>query len=458
VRELPGMPWLTRRVPLRPTRPEVEVLAEAGGAPVVISRRLGRGTVVTLAFDAGRQICALQQGVAGPDSLTVEDRYPNLLRPGLHSDDLVADARLLAASVPYADVFERFLLSLIEQAAPLPRWWMFPDAAVGAYFVTHDENGFGDASAWVAAAERAQQLPATWFVARSEALTPKGIEQLLVDRERVALGLSWNLQQGKEGAYRPSGLLGFTPWLWQQTLSDQADWFSKLTNRPVHFSRSFGAGWSDSWALPPEAMAAEGVRLDSSYGPTAGRGQGYLNGTGLPFTLLDSRGLPLTGLREQPFLVSWEGRKGAGETLTRLLQASAETYHQAVTVRLSPAAYREEPDVELYRLWRQGWNEAKRLGLWSADFRTWIAFLDARRTGGLTSTFDGTMMLIEARAQVDGQTLALPAQWAGRPAGPVTLDSVAASPKRLNAVGGDVLLLPLRKGTHSVVIEYMEGP
>ena len=62
------------------------------------------------------------------------------------------------------------------------------------------------------------------------------------------------------------------------------------------------------------------------------------------------------------------------------------------------------------------------------------------------------------QAVAEGQTLALPAQWAGRPAGPVTMDGSEAHPIRLRGVGGDLLLLPMERGSHSVAIEYVELP
>ncbi|MBM4319005.1 MAG: hypothetical protein FJ125_03380, partial [Deltaproteobacteria bacterium] len=105
VRELPSMPWRTQMQSLKVVRSDVEVLAEAEGMPVVVRRTLGQGTVIVLALDVGRQITSLQQGTPVPGSLKVEDRYPQLLRQGLYTDDLVADPRLLTANVPYADVF-----------------------------------------------------------------------------------------------------------------------------------------------------------------------------------------------------------------------------------------------------------------------------------------------------------------------------------------------------------------
>jgi len=66
--------------------------------------------------------------------------------------------------------------------------------------------------------------------------------------------------------------------------------------------------------------------------------------------------------------------------------------------------------------------------------------------------------MVTATAAGDRQTLALPAQWAGRPAGPVEIGSLPVTPRRLAAPGGDLLLLNLPRGTSTVLIEYLGAP
>ena len=459
VQEMTGMPWVTTHVPLRVVRGDVEVLAEAVGQPVITRRPLGRGQVIALGFDAGRQITALQQGTAKVGTRDVEDRYPGLLRPGLRTEDLVADSRLLAATVPYADLFERFLLTLLEGATPLPRWWLFPDSSSGAFLMTHDEGGMGDRAFWAAQIEQEQEVPATWFLAQGPHLTPAGMERLSPKPGRGAtVGLTYDLGPAADALDEPTQVFGLTVLRRQLPLLEQADWLQSLASRPLRYSRTRDLRWGPGYAQPFAALAAAGIRIDSSYGPASGRGQGYLFGTGLPFLVLDSRGLPFDGLRELPVVVSFEGRKLAREVLERLLRESAETYHQAVTCRVSEAAYATDPDVEHYRLWRSGLTSARRLGLWVTDLASYDQFLTTRRAGSLSSTFDGTMLMVTAKAAGDRQTLALPAQWAGRPAGPVEIGSLPATPRRLAAPGGDLLLLNLPRGTSTVLIEYLGAP
>lgn len=459
VRELTSMPWHTEMQPLKVVRSDVEVLAEAGGQPVIVRRMLGQGAVIVLALDVGRQITALQQGTPAAGSLALEERYPRLLQPGLHTDDMVADARMLTASVPYADVFEHFIMALIDQVAPLPRWWAFPEAAPGAYLSTQDEGGMGDRAGWMAEAEREQGLAGTCFIAMSTRLSPLGMERFAPPTGGgCALGLSWNLSAAERGLYRRSGFWRFQPIRQQLSLQDQAEWFTRLTERRVLFSRTYGLEWESGWTAPFHKLAAAGVTLDSSYGPAGTRGQGYLFGTGLPFRVLDASGMPLGELRELPFHASFEGRHLARETLERLLLQSAEIYHEPIVSRLSPAGFAAEPDVELYRMWKDSFATARKLGLWITDMQQYQGFISARLEGVLSSTFRNGMLLATAQAVAEGQTLALPAQWSGRPAGPVTVDGSEAHPIRLRAVGGDLLLLPLKRGTHSVALEYVELP
>ncbi|MBM4318388.1 MAG: hypothetical protein FJ125_00135 [Deltaproteobacteria bacterium] len=350
-------------------------------------------------------------------------------------------------------------MALIDQVAPLPRWWSFPDAAPGAYLSTQDEAGMGDRAGWMAEAERERGLAGTCFITMGPWISPLGIERFAPPAGGgCTLGLSWNLNPEEGGIFRPSGFWRFQPIHRQVSLPEQVEWFSQLTEKPVRVTRSFDLRWTDEWAGPFQQLAAAKVSIDSSYGPSGGRGQGYLFGTGLPFRVLDARGLPLGELREIPFLVSFEGRHLARETLERLLQQSAELYHQAVVSRLSPAGFVTDPDVELYRMWKESFATARKLGMWITDLQTYQLFLAARQEGVLSSTFRNGMLLATAQAVAERQTLALPAQWAGRPAGPVTVDGREAHPIRLRGIGGDLLLLPLERGTHSVVIEYVELP
>ncbi len=458
VDDLPGIPWQTSVQHLKLVRPDVEVLAETEGQPVVLRRPLGKGAVLVLGLDVGRQIVALQQGRPEPGERQVVDRFPRVLGAGLHSDDLVADARLLSSTVPYADVFERFVMALIDETAPLPRWWSFPDAAPGAFLLSHDEAGLGDRAAWMPAAEAERGLLGTCFLSQGPGLSPLGLERFRsAEGAGCTLGLAWNLEPGEEGLYEELGLWRVRPLRRRVTLQRQVEWFHALTGEAPVAHRSLHQRWTSSWMGPFRKMAKAGLQIDSSLGPADARTQGYLFGTGLPFTLIDSNGMPLP-LRELPFVIAGAQGPDSRQALERLLSESQELYHQAVTLALSPADFRAQPTVELYQLWKQAFELAQRSGHWVTHLPELDAFFSSRREGALSSDFADGRLSVTCQAVAAGQTLALPARWRGRPSTDLRVDGEAVRPVQLRGVGGDLLLLPLQRGAHVVEARYSEMP
>ena len=458
VLDLPGMPWQTDALPLRVVRPDVEVLAEAEGQPVILRRPLGKGWVLVLALDVGRQIVALQQGTPAEDSLTVVDRHPRVLEAGLHADDLVADARLLGSLVPYADVFERFILSLIDDCEPLPRWWLFPHDAPGAFLMTHDEGGLGSRAAWMPEAEAAQGLPSTCFVAMGPWLGPAEMGRFSDGPGRgCSLGLAWDLRSDEEGESETLGFWRIEPLRRRRALAKQARWFEQLTGHQPLLQRTRKLAWSSRWMEPLRKLAAAGVAVDSSLGPAARGALGYLFGTGLPFRVIDSNGLPLPVL-EVPFVLSSGASPEARGALRTLLAQSEEQYHQVITVRLGPEEFHERPDVGTYRLWKEAYDLARRKHHWITDVPTYDSFARARRESVLTSTFEAGVLEVTAQAVAEGQSVGLPAQWRRRAAHEVRVDGKRIDAARIRGVGGDLLLVRLPRGTHVLRADYTELP
>ncbi len=459
VLDLPGMPWQTDALPLRVVRSDVEVLAESEGQPMVVRRPMGKGWVLVLALDVGRQIVSLQQGTPVGGSTQIVDRHPRVLRPGLHSDDLVSDARLLGSMVPYADVFERFIMSLLDDCEPLPRWWLFPYEAPGAFLMTHDEGGLGERAAWMAAEEIEQGLASTCFVAMGPWLGPAGLKRFASEPGRgcAAMGLAWHLGSDDEDHAEALGFWRIEPLRRRRSLEREADWFEQLTGHRPQLQRINGLRWEKDWLAPLRKMAAAGITTDSSLGPESQSTQGYLFGTGLPYQVIDSNGLPLP-IVELPFVLGSGAGPQARRTLRTLLDQSEEHYHQAITVRLSPDEFHKQPSVGTYRLWKEAYDLARRKHHWITDVATFGHFLRARRESVLTSTFQAGVLEVTAQAVAEGQAIALPAQWRRYAAHGVRVDGKAVEARRLRGVGGDLLLVRLARGTHVLRAEYTELP
>jgi hypothetical protein len=454
--ELEQMPWLTKPLHYRPTATTpLRVLVEADGLPVIVMRRSGKGSVITIGFDVGRQVTALQQGT--PDqgsSFALTNRYTDVLSGHLEANDLVADRRLLGATIPFADQFERLIMATLHTGVPLPRWWLYPNAAPGAYLCTHDEERMGDAAAWMADAEAEWGFTSTFFVIPDSELTSAGIGRMSRTGQPVGLHQHSGLHDewGYDGPHHKLGVGRVRPGIRPWSYAEQADWVGRLVGAPPKLNRNHYLLWDAEWSLPFRKMAGAGIRLDSTYGPDV-RTRGYLFATGLPFFALDRNGHPLP-VRELPFLTA-EDLGGADRAFHfKLLRESAERYHTAVTTLFHPNVFRWRPKRALYELWRDDFEEAKRLGLWITDMGELLRFIEARRVAPLTSTFDGGLLVVTADAGMEGMTLALPSQWEGSAAGPVTVDGKPVQITRMPQLGGDLLLIPLESGSRTIVVDY----
>ncbi|MBM4319118.1 MAG: hypothetical protein FJ125_03960, partial [Deltaproteobacteria bacterium] len=219
-----------------------EVLLRSDGQPAACLRRVGHGAVVTLGLDVGRLITALQQGMPDPGGFRVSNRYPDRLSRHLESSDLVADPRLLDNPVPFADLLETLLASLLDRGnGPLPRWWGFPAGMAGAYLVTHDEEGVGDKAAWMAEAESRWGVRSTYFLMPGPGPSPAGLSTI---RSAAALGLHWNkLDDPDEEGLEKLGWGPIRPLARMSTLVEQAGWLAGLTGQPPRLNRNHFLLW-----------------------------------------------------------------------------------------------------------------------------------------------------------------------------------------------------------------------
>lgn len=449
--ELALMPMPTELVPLDCAAAGVELLFSSGGRPAACLRPLGRGAVIALGLDAGRLITALQQGTPAPGGFAVANRYPEVLSPHLESNDLVADPSLLDNPVPFADLFEGLLATLLERGAgPLPRWWGFPDAATGAYLATHDEEGMGDRAAWMAEAEHRWGARSTWFVMPGPGLGPAAQQAVL----RVgAIGLHRNKRRAPDDAsVELLGLGPIRPLARVRPLAEQAAWLAGLTGQQPLLNRNHFLLWDAGWAQPFREMAAAGVVLDSTYGPDL-RCRGYLFATGRPFLSLDEQGLPL-GVWELPFQLA-EDLGGADRAyLGRLLDESSALYHTAVVSLFHPNAFLWHPSAEVFLTYRDAFAAARARGLWVADVAALQGFEQARRASSLRSHFAAGVLHVQVEAAADGLTVSVPRRWAGQRLSLASLDGQPRQPVLRDGRGGERGLLVVPPGEHRLNFYY----
>lgn len=451
---LASLPAPTVSVDARAGGEGMRVLLRRGAYDALTSRPLGDGAVIGVAFDLGRLLASWQQGTPG-ETFAVASRWS--LRTGVaavQSLDLVAEAALLDAAFPFADLVERLVADEIRRCSGLPGWWPIPAAAPGGFVLTHDEEAFGDRAIYQAEYAAREGAPTTFFVIPGR-MTAAGAERLRASGAEIAL--HWD-RGFPEPRLRKIGVGPFQPLAVREGLAEQQEAIARLAAPEwVVSQRLHGLLWGADWAGTFRALAAAGLRLDSSLGPTGEVPPGFPFGTALPFHPLDDGGRPFL-LWEVPFTFQDDEKMERGDT-ARLLAANGALGHGLVVPIFHSRTMEHAPSVGAFEEWLEAPANAAAARHWRGSFRDLLAFLDARDAGRLeVEACSPAACALTARAAGPGQALQIPAATA---AGPITACRVDGAPRDLAALpwpDAARVLLPIDPGPHRVEIRFGGAP
>ncbi len=359
---------------------KAETLMTMDGVPVVYRKRLGAGWVITVDFDYGMLLTAIQQG------RPIEGFRVRNVRgsSAIETADLAIQEELVTSTVPIADLIERFMVyGVIDLCYPVIGFWPFLDGSDGAFVVTHDERGMGDRAAWMAEHESGFSASSSYFIRLPGTVTGDGLNYLT--SLGVDVALEWDRDLDGGGAYRPLGLLGIQPLRKALTLAEQGDLLRERATDLPHLLtvRSRDHLWGRAWTQPFRIMAAYDLRADASYAPPPGT-VGYAFGTGLPFMPLDDNGLAFN-LLEFPTLLVATGAEQEAEILAQVLRNSQLNDHQAVTISFAPDSFRHQPSAALFETWRSAYRIAAENGHWITSVRNLFRFSRARHNSEIHS-------------------------------------------------------------------------
>lgn len=357
--------------------PDATTLLAIDGAPVVYAKPIGKGHVITIDFDLGEQLVAMQQGKP-QGSFHVRSKDPTRAEP--RTDDLVLDDQLKGANIPYADLLERFIAhSVIGRYASLPFFWTYPAGARGVVISVHEDDVLGDGGGWMLEYESEHKGNSTLLTATNSGLTAAGAAT--IHRMGGDIGLLWRMDNTPQGYVERLGLGGFMPLARPVSLSKQLDALKQPL--PVNYVRSAciaGHYWSEDWAWPFKLLAEQNIRIDTSY--ALPRTSGYAFGTGLPFLAMTEEGLPL-GIRELPIVVPDQPTEGPA--LLSLLEQSQRGHHMAITVSTSPATFADYPHMEAFERWLATFDALKSTGHKMMSAYRFDDFLRGRRASSIRS-------------------------------------------------------------------------
>lgn len=374
--ELLGMPLSTEFVGSTAPRQGATTHLAIDGAPAIYAAAMGDGTAITVDFDFGQQMVALQQGL--PDSDYEVEGSSGEFPP--KTSELVMAPELRTNPVPYADLLERFIVhGVIGSYTPVPMFWPFPGGANGAIVALHEDTALGDGGGWMLDYETDKNGVSTLLSSVDSGLTASGAA--VIQRMGGELGLSWKKAGTPYELLERVGVGEFQPLAKPVGLSQQLDELRETL--PVNYvktARITDSWWDRQWARPFELMAAQDIRVDTSYSPAPGAG--YAFGTGFPFLVVNKEGQPL-GMRELP--VVYPTGVTEGPELAELIEQSAAGHHQAITWAVDPEIFADYPDMERFEKWLGVFDLAEQQNHIITSVLRFDQFLRSRRAGRIQS-------------------------------------------------------------------------
>lgn len=413
-----------------PLRREV-LVDRAGGSPrLFVERALGSGRAVAASVDVAEWYTAMVQGRPAGDDWRLSEvlgDYPDIFEP----DDLVRDPRLRSNEVPFADLLAHSIAALLDprstEGLPLPRLMWWPAGASGTFLMTHDEDFRGGAkSRWLVEWDRQLGVAGTVFAIshprlREDWLEPEDFATAIRDLGG-AVGLHWNRFR------MPKGIGRIEPVEYEMSCSEQAERLRALSpaTREFRTNRNHYLIVGDDWSETFRILAAEGVRLDSTFG--ANKGRGYLFGTARPYLLLDNRALPLPVL-ELPFQNQEDWGGADRDYFTRLLEDNARQHHGAIVALFHPHLIVQEPAGKA--LFEHVARTAMATGHAPMTAEQFLDFHDGRAGARLRSRAGPGAGTLEIEVEVARAGYALCWPW---PSGPLPSAASAGAPLEVAAV------------------------
>ncbi|MFQ6097668.1 MAG: hypothetical protein ACE5O2_08065 [Armatimonadota bacterium] len=404
-------------------------LGEPSVFPAVALKRIGAGAGVVFTYDLAESVVLAHQG--RPENASTGSN-PDANRDGKYApDDALEGMRdFRLRHVPQADrhqdILVRAIVGLTRDRMPLPRLWHFPKAAPAVFFV----NGDGDGMTWDdlewtlrTADEFGVKYTLYMMTEQIEAFGPEAVESVR--------------RRGHD----------FGPHPWVSMKPSVGEWRTEVAQIVSRMREKFGfqpasvrshcmifPGWDDT----PRILAANGLRLDTTYAGGYRYVSGYMNGSGLPVKFMGRDGA-IIDCYEQCTMQTEDGtctpkcllpvlsEDEAIAVSLELIRLSAEAYHGVYHPYFHPINLGGRGAVACRRWFREVLRAVHDRGLPSVSGREWLAFNDARRAVGVQQVTwepgEGDLCFdLYAPRAVEGLTILVPPS-----AGMSPVDATAAA-------------------------------
>ncbi|MBI3583822.1 MAG: hypothetical protein HY096_07725 [Nitrospinae bacterium] len=371
---------------------DVKTIIKMDGKDAILQRDIKKGKIVMFCFDISLQLLSLKQGIPTSDDYKVKIGLNSKIR-GVQTSDLSINSKMKRNLIPFADIFERFIMDIILQGHNIPVWWYYPDAFKGASIISFDEDFYGDRLADIDAVRN--NIKFSQFITPESNISDRTIEKLVNNGDEI--GIHWNrfyFHINKFGLH----------YCRNKTLESQINFIKTISKdiKPRLSCRIHYLRWGNDYTAAFEAMNNANIYLDSSYGP--GRDEwGYVFGTGFPFRPLDKDGVPFD-LYEFPFHCHEPYGNMDDILFDKLTNESVNAFNTTIVYLFHP--YHCKKDGVSYERMLKAMDEmnGKR---WVTNFREYMSFYEARKKSSIKTTRLDNKIYIEADVKQDGIGISL---------------------------------------------------
>src|SRR5699024_5797212 len=150
--------------------------------------------------------------------------------------------------------------------SPMPAFWPFPGGAKGALIALHEDQSLGDGGGWMLEYETQKGASSSLLTTVDSGLSAS--KAAVFARMGAELGLSYQKPGSPPQRFNRVGFAGFKPIAQPIGLSEQLKGLRQtLPASAVRTVRTTDSWWDWEWSRPFELMAAQDLRIDTSYNP-----------------------------------------------------------------------------------------------------------------------------------------------------------------------------------------------
>lgn len=379
---------------------------EAGeGTPAVVSATVGRGAAILFAYDLPYTVARLRQG--NPDHVDLcFAGLDGIYRP---SELFVGQLPLAQMLVPQADLHTSLLARLIEELAPRPRLWYYPQADQSSVLIMTSDDDWSTLPQFESLLDglRRRQARCTFYVVPKTNLTRDHIEAWEADGHAFSVHPALEADTVREIKIEEPQSSLVAP-----MLEENIKRFHQEFGRPVRTVRQHAVRWR-GYVDAARDLSRLGVRMDLNY-LSVSPFFGYMCGSGRPLRFVDEDGA-LIDCFQQPthwteeclihpefvFSFKWTVERALEET-GAIIRRAARKYYTPVALNSHPVSFAtySSPLIE------GNWDAAVAEGMPVLSADDWLNWVENRDR--LRISLDAAGGTLRAASHLPAATLLLP--------------------------------------------------